>query len=167
MDTSVGFHSKSFAQTLAIAIIAGCLRQRDIALWADKIIENCENPPVWICELSATKHNEDVLRVIGDFIESDPFDAIKNRAEDFLGFDWIRYERREISWATFLTEAEDYSTVYGAIGTSEYFLETLNEFEGSEFDLTIESQQREAVRQHLGEAVTRTRKFYDEIRQRG
>ena|SRR5687768_7364394 len=109
MSTSAKAPSKEFANTLALAIEAGCLTYRETIPWADAMIEALERPPLWICDLSTTKYRPDALKVIRDFLNAEPFELITTAPHEYLGFLWIRYERRELSWATFLNEAGEYS----------------------------------------------------------
>jgi len=101
--------SKEFANTLALAIEAGCLTYRDTIPWADAIIASLDHPPLWICDLSTIKYRPDALRVIRDFLCAEPFEPIDAAKHAYLGFLWIRYERRELSWASFLNEAGKHS----------------------------------------------------------
>jgi len=156
--------SRTVAQLLALAIEAGCLTFREYIPWADDIIARLDHPPAWICELSTTKYRPHALRVVRDFVHSEPFEEIKDATEDYLGFLWIRYERGEVSWATFLDEAGQYSDAANGAIECEYFYSMLNELEEAEFDPGIENRQREEVQQRLSEAIVRTRAFYENIR---
>jgi hypothetical protein len=167
MSTPLEAPSTSFAEMLALAIDAGCLTYRDYIPWADAVIARLDRPPVWICNLSTIKYRPDALRVVRDFVFSEPFEPASAAPEDYLGFLWIRYERGEISWATFLSEAGRYSDASSVAIECEYFYSILNELEQSEFDSGLENRQREEVRGRLGEALARTRSFYDNIRKGG
>jgi hypothetical protein len=159
--------SKSVAGMLALAIEAGCLTSRDYIPWADDIIARLDHPPVWICELSTTEHCPEALRVIHAFLRSEPFAQGNVVAEDYLGFLWIQYERRELSWATFLKEAGQYSDAANGAIDCGYFYSMLNDLEEAEYDSSVEIRQRERVRQRLADAIIRTRGFYENIRKRG
>ena len=77
--------------------------------WADKIIECMEAPPSWLCELATKHYQGDQLKVLGAFIYGEPFESAPTDMEKFhLGCLWLRYERRELSWATFLKQAGDH-----------------------------------------------------------
>jgi hypothetical protein len=167
MSAPPGTPSNSFAEMLALAIDAGCLTFRDYIPWADDVVARLDHPPAWVCELSTTKYRPDALRVVRDFVRSEPFEQINTSTEDYLGFLWIRYERRELSWATFLSEAGRYSDASNGAIECEYFYSMLNELEEAEFDSSVEHRQREEVRRRLGEALVRTRTFYESIRKKG
>src|ERR1044071_1419215 len=107
--TVSGAPSKRFAYQLALAIDAGTLTYRHYIPWADGLIEQLDHPPSWICELSIIEHQPDALRVIREFVYSEPFDQFDGLAEAYLGFLWIRYERGELAWATFLKKSGDYT----------------------------------------------------------
>jgi hypothetical protein len=156
--------SKSFAQMLALAIDAECLTFRDYIPWADRVIAALDRPPVWICDLSIAKYRPEALRIVREFVLSEPFEEVTSRPADYLGFLWIRYERREISWATFLRESGRYSDCSSCAIECEVFYSLLNELEIAEFDGAVEHRQREEVRRLLGDALVRARAFYDAIK---
>ena len=143
------------------------LTYRDTIPWADAMIERLDRPPLWICDLSTIKYRPDALKVIRDFLDAEPFEKIHTAADEYLGFLWIRYDRRELSWATFLAEAGQYADGPGCGIECEYFYAMLNELEEADFDSEVETRQREKVRQRLDETISRTRKFYEAFKKRG
>lgn len=167
MNTPSEAPSKDFASTLALAIEAGCLTYRDTIPWADATIARLDHPPLWICDLSTVKYRPDALRVIRDFLRTDPSEPINTKTDEYLGFLWIRYQRRELSWATFLNKAGQYSDASSVGIECEYFYEMLNELEEADFGLAVEARQQEKVRQRLDRTISTTRRFYEDFRKRG
>jgi len=167
MRPSLDAPSKRFAHALALAIEARCVTFRDYIPWADAQIARVDHPPIWICNLSTTKYLPDALRVIREFVHSEPFEDVSGTATDYLGFLWIRYGRRELSWATFLNESGAYCDGSNAEIDCEYFYGMLNELEEAEFCSEVEARQSEHVKQRLGEMLARTRDVYERFRNRG
>ena len=156
--------SKDFAHKLALAIEAECLTYRHYIPWADGVIAWLDQPPLWICDLSTIKYRPDALRVIREFLGTEPFEQFNTSTEEYLGFLWIRYERGELSWATFLKEAGGYSDCGNSGIDCEYFFSMLNDLEEAEFRSNVEARQCEAVRQRLKDTLVKTCKFYAKIR---
>src|SRR6267142_3079817 len=152
MNSSSETPSKSFAHELALAVDAGCLTYRDYIPWADSLIARFDRPPVWVCELSTIKYRPDALRVIRNFAASEPFEKFDTSIEEYLGFLWIRYERGELSWATYLKEAGEYADRSNTDIDCEYFYSMLNELEEAEFSASLEDSQNKAVSRRLADA---------------
>jgi hypothetical protein len=77
--------------------------------WADQIIEEEEKIPSWLCDLALKKYRGDLTNTLREYIFSEPFESCPPDLEKFhLACLWLRYERREISWATFLENAGIY-----------------------------------------------------------
>lgn len=71
--------------------------------WADKIIESLEIAPAWLCDVATKKYMGDQCKAIRKYTYSEPFEHFPNdRYKFYVGCLWLRYERREISWATYL-----------------------------------------------------------------
>ena len=159
--------TKRFAHRLRLAIEADCITYRDYIPWADGFVERLEKPPAWICELAITKYKQDALRIVSDFVFSEPFEEFTDEHVEFLGYVWIRYERRELSWATFLNEAGRYTDPSPGPWDCEYFYSLLNELEEQEFSPELEQRQRAVVSAALQKAITEAREVYDEVRRKG
>lgn len=77
--------------------------------WADEIIQSVESPPSWLCELATEKYRGAQMEALGSFIYSEPFVPAPKDIEKFhVGCLWLRYKRREISWATFLKKTGEF-----------------------------------------------------------
>jgi len=157
--------SKRFASRLMLAMEADCITYRDYVPWADGLIARLDRPPLWVCELATTVYKPDALRVVSDFVRSDPPEEFLDYRGEFLGYLWIRYERRELSWASFLNAAGVRSD--GSDGTPlpcEYFYSMLNEFEERGFSLEVEHHQRVVVSAELKQRIDDAREVYEKVR---
>ncbi|MGV3774945.1 MAG: hypothetical protein ACO1QB_18750 [Verrucomicrobiales bacterium] len=74
--------------------------------WAVELIKSINTPPFWLCDLATKKYRGDQIKAIQGFVYSEPFEAGPADLEKFaVACFWLRYERRELSWATFLRMA--------------------------------------------------------------
>lgn len=74
--------------------------------WADFLIANNEECPGWLAELAIKKCTADLVKAIQEYLFSEPFKTSPYEMVKFhLACLWLRYERRELSWATFLNDA--------------------------------------------------------------
>ena len=124
-----------------------------------------EKPPHWLLELATVKYKGDALRILGEFVDSEPFEEIDGATyeNDYIGSLFLRYERRELSWATFLDEAGRFSDAHQSDPSCEYFFGMLNGYEDSGFDANLEKDQVSEVLREFRPAVDAVRKLYDEI----
>jgi len=77
--------------------------------WADKIINELDYAPPWLGDLATKKYRGDQTKALREYIYSEPFEAGPDEMEKFhVACLWLRYERREISWATFLEMTGDF-----------------------------------------------------------
>jgi len=77
--------------------------------WADHLISKCEAPPVWLCDMAIKKYQGDQIKAIREFIFAEPFESEPVDMEKFhVACMWLRYERRELSWATYLLDVGNY-----------------------------------------------------------
>lgn len=156
--------SKHFASRLLLAMEADCITYRDYIPWADRLIERLDRPPVWVCELATRVYKPDALCAVSDFVRSDPPEEFPDHRGEFLGYLWIRYERRELSWASFLKAAGMHTD--GSNGSPlpcEYFYSMLNEFEEQEFSIEVEQHQKVVVRAELKEPINDAREVYEKV----
>ena len=77
--------------------------------WADGIIAGLESAPLWLGQLAMKKYKGDLAAALREYIFSEPFEPWPEGLEKFhVACVWLRYERRELSWATFLRLAGEY-----------------------------------------------------------
>ena len=71
--------------------------------WAEELISEIDTPPSWLCELATKVFQGDLIKALREYVYSEPFEAGPKDMEKFhVACLWLRYERRELSWATFL-----------------------------------------------------------------
>ncbi len=108
--------------------------------WADKLIENSDIPPSWLCDIAIKKYQGDQLKALRECVFGEPFESEPTDMEKFhVGCLWLRYERRELSWATFLKEAGAYLDAANGDWDCETPYYYLNLYEDAYF--TIESEE--------------------------
>lgn len=77
--------------------------------WADQIIMGIDSAPPWLGDLATKKYQGDQSKALREYIYSEPFEAGPTDIDKFhVACLWLRYERRELSWATFLMLAGEY-----------------------------------------------------------
>lgn len=155
--------AKRFARTLMLAIDADCITYRHYIPWADRMIQRLAQPPLWICDLSVKKYKPDALDTVGEYVWSEPFEQFTDEDSEYIGFLFIRYQRHELSWATFLNEAGRRTDALNGNIDCEYFYLMLNELEEKEFGPEIEQRQVSAVKIRLGSSIENTKRFYDDF----
>lgn len=89
-----------------------------------------------------------------------------NAREDVASL-YLRYERRELFWATFLNESGLKADASGGRWPCEEFYAMLNELEESDFALAVEQRQRDHVVTEYREVMESVRRTYQAIRGRG
>lgn len=108
--------------------------------WAEMFIEKIDIAPSWLCDVTLKKYQGDQIKAIRDHIFSEPFEPEPVDMEKFhVACLWLRYERREISWATFLNEAGAYLDAAGGDWDCETPYHYLNMYEDAYF--TKESEE--------------------------
>jgi hypothetical protein len=117
--------------------------------WAEQLIEETDVPPAWLCDLAIktyTGHQKDALR---GYISSEPFEEAPGDLEKFyLACLWLRYERRELSWATFLDLAGEHLDCVAGNWDCETPYHYLNMHEDAYFSVDSESDTK---RQYLAD----------------
>jgi hypothetical protein len=145
---------------------AGLITYKELQPWADSMLLSMEKPPNWLCNLATQTYGPDVLKSLGEYVWSEPFEAV-DRAEvddEYLGSLYLRFERHELSWASFLDLAGKYAD--GADGTwaCEEFFQMLNELEDTDFSATVARKQQVSIESRLRAAIGRIRALYEELR---
>jgi len=109
--------------------------------WADKLIEGIDIPPVWLCDIAVKKSQIDQLKAIREYVFSEPFEENPPEFEKFhVACLWLRYERRELSWATLLREIGDCLDAADGDWDCETPYHYLNMYEDADF--TEESEKK-------------------------
>lgn len=115
--------------------------------WADQVIREMENPPYWLCQLAIEKSQDNLLNTLGSFIYGEPFEAPPPDLDKFhVGCLWLRYERRELSWATYLRQVGSHLDAADCGWDCETPYHYLNLHEDADFSLESEENTK---RQYL------------------
>lgn len=153
-----------FAQKLLILIESRLIWDRHYVLWCEEIIKKSEKPPLWIMELSSARFIGDSVNIIERYIQSEPFDACNCTClgDFYIACLFCRYQRKEISWATFLKEAGDYADGVGDCSQEcEYFYMMLNELEDEEYNDEIEKAYQVKVQNDFMSEIEEAREYHD------
>ena len=130
-------------------------------LWCDEIIEHSEHPPFWIIELATVKYLPKATKIVNEYVYSEPFEQFNNRNNLYIACLFLRYERQEISWATFLTKTGEYSDGNSSKKNCEYFYDMLNKFEDSEYSNRLERNQKSDVKNIFISEISEMQRYYD------
>ena len=161
--------SKANAFRLEAMIASHLIWYKHYVPWADDLITRIAKPPVWLMDLSSVKYVGDATKILGSFVFSEPFESIDQEAHyrDYIGSLLLRYQRRELSWATFLDEAGKFTDCSSSSETNlpcEYFFEMLNDYEDSDFALALEKSQASEIAAEFQSAVDSLIPIYQEFR---
>jgi hypothetical protein len=127
--------SKPFAHRLAAMMRAELVTSVEYMPWADAIIMRLDKPPAWLLDLTVTNNREHAIKIVNGFVHSEPFEPLSDDEyiDELVAASFLRYERREISWATFLNlSGRMTDTDQGRYGC-EYFYEMLDELRRADF----------------------------------
>ena len=73
--------------------------------WAKRLLENSDVGPSWLIAVSHKRYTGDQIAAFREYVSSDCSGERPRDLEKFhVGCLWLRYERRELSWASFLNE---------------------------------------------------------------
>jgi len=131
------------AHYLIEMIESNLLNFKQLHPWADKLIAELDSPPAWICDVSVTKYQPDVAKIVRGYvyeleIVERPYDLEKFH----VGCLWLRYMRREISWATLLHFIGNHLDAANGGWACEIPYEFLNIFEDGGYSVELEAQTR-------------------------
>lgn len=155
--------NKEFAHILGIMLEARLIWYKHYDLWCKEIIEQLNNPPVWITELSKVKYLPKAFRIVNDYAYSEPLEYLeKNRSDLYVACLLLRYDRREISWATFLREAGDFTDGNdGGKETCGFFYKMLNQYEDSDYSVDVEQIQNLKVKNIFESDINEMVTYYE------
>jgi hypothetical protein len=113
--------------------------------WADEIITHVESPPAWLCDLATKRYQGDQIKILQEFISCEPFEPSPVDMEKFaVACLWIRYERRELSWAIFLAKAGEILDACSSDWDCETPYHYLNVYKDAYFTPVSEEKTKEA-----------------------
>jgi len=150
--------NKEFACKLSIMLESKLIWYKHFQLLCDEIIDKCTKPPYWIIELAAVRFQGSAIEIVNKYINSEPFINRYNSKlfNQYIACLYLKYNRREISWASFLSFSGEYADNCEAVKEPcEYFYDLLNKYEDSEFNIELEHKQKREIQS----------KFLDEIKE--
>ncbi|MBP1960830.1 hypothetical protein [Paenibacillus aceris] len=157
--------NKQTTRKIGIMLKSRLIWYKHYFLFCDEIIENMDRPPYWIIELAEKKYIGDAVKIVNTYAFSEPFETYPDSLPDlYVGCLFIRYERKEISWASFLKESGDYADGEGYFALKhdcEYFYHMLNEYEDNEFSIQLEQKQAEDIKEAFRNEIQEVRIIYN------
>lgn len=139
--------------------------------WADELILSIDSPPPWLCDIAVEKYHGNQIEALQAFVYSGPFEAPPPDLEKFaVACLWLRYERRELSWATFLRMAGELLDSASADWDCETPYHYLNLYEDAYFTKEAEeSTKQEYLKDHelkpwIDNATSRFKPFLERRR---
>lgn len=160
--------TKEFACKLSIMLESKLIWYKHFQPFCDDIILAHTKPPYWIIELAAVRYQGSAIEIVNKYIHSEPFvDDYRNSLFDqYIACLYIKYDRREISWASFLLGSGQYADHVQAVKEPcEYFFELLNEYEAEEFNIELEYKQREEIQDKFRNEIIEMQAMYDVFRE--
>jgi len=77
--------------------------------WAEQYIHGKGIPPTWLCDLVIEERQGDQIDTLGSYVFGEPFEPAPSDLDKFhVACLWLRHERRDISFASFLRKTSDY-----------------------------------------------------------
>jgi hypothetical protein len=147
-------------------IDARLLTYREYIPWADSVIMSLEHPPIWILDLAVKEYFAAARDVVATFARSEPFENLSPDlwTDEYIAAIYLRYERRELSWASFLEMAGAASDGGGGRHDCEHFYMMLNQYAESNFAEPLEAQQKRAAQIDYKELIHSVRATFDIIK---
>ncbi|MBT6494337.1 MAG: hypothetical protein HOL01_07250 [Planctomycetaceae bacterium] len=142
---------------IATMIDAGLISYRHYFLWADELIADLSDPPVWLLEIATIKYLADASAAIKRFVFADslaPTESSENLDNMYVASLFHRFQIGAISWASFLEYSGGYTDAANATVDCEFFYYMLNELEASEYDPNVEYDQVQEVTAELASEIS-------------
>ncbi|MGO4530397.1 hypothetical protein AB4Z30_15045 [Paenibacillus sp. 2TAF8] len=159
--------TKEFACKLGIMLQSKLIWYKHFHPFCDDIIMEYEEPPYWIIELATMRYQGAAIEIVNKYIHSEPFCTYYNHThfDQYIACLYIKYDRRELSWASFLMEAGQYADGCEAVKEPcEYFFELLTHYEAEEFNIELEYKQRIEIQEKFQEEILEVQEIYDVFR---
>ena len=155
--------SKRFALRVAAMIDSRLIWHKHYFRWADRMIDELDEPPNWIVEIATITCYPDAVAAVHRYVYSEPFEPFDREeyADDYVACLYLRYHSGAISWATFLSDAGSFTDAETGRRCCEYFYDFLNKLEDNEYSHTLESAQRKDIEAEFSDAISRISPLYD------
>jgi hypothetical protein len=135
--------------------------------WAAQIAEQNSEMPTWIKVFVEEKHTGTIKETLWEYLKSGLEAKAPDDLEKFhVGCLWLRYERRELSWASFLNETGRYLDAVNGDWFCETPYQYLNIHEDENFSVESEAKTKEEYRfeQDLTSWIELAYEKYDRFR---
>ncbi|ULO07662.1 hypothetical protein H1230_01920 [Paenibacillus sp. 19GGS1-52] len=154
--------NRQIARKIGIMLESHLIWYKHYYFFCDEVIENMDRPPYWIIELGTKKYLGDAVYIVNSYAFSEPFEAFPDSLYDFhIGCLYLRYERKELSWASFLKESGDFADSYRAVKQDcQFFYYMLNDYQDSEYSLDLELKQAELVKKEFMNEIYEVQDMY-------
>lgn len=136
--------------------------------WGHRLILEADTAPAWLCALATVKDQGDQKQALRDYVLSEPFEPWPAELEKFhVACLWLRYERRELSWASFLREAGRHLDAADSEWPCETLFQMLNDHEAANCAPESEAigRQRLLALHALEPWIDRARQHFEPLRQ--
>lgn len=133
-------------------------------MFCDEIIDKYTKPPYWIIELATVRFQASAIEIVDKYINSDPFMDLYNSElfDQYIACLYLKYDRRELSWASFLFMSGEYADHCESVKEScEYFYDLLSEYENSEFNIELEYKQKEEIQSKFLKEIEEIQVLYE------
>ncbi|MFD3259748.1 hypothetical protein ACE3MQ_14150 [Paenibacillus lentus] len=159
--------NKEFACKLSIMLDSKLIWYKHFQLFCDDIILEYTKPPYWLIELATVRFQGSAIEIVNKYINSEPFIDFynSNLFDQYIACLYIKYNRREISWASFLLASGQYAdNCQGVKEPCEYFFDLLNEYEDSDFNIDLEYKQKAEIQNKFSEEIKEIQAVYEVFR---
>lgn len=160
--------NKEFACKLGIMLGSKLIWYKHFQPFCDDIILEYTKPPYWIIELATVRYQGSAIEIVNKYIHSEPCITYYNSKhfDQYIACLYIKYDRREISWASFLLESGQYADSCEAVKEPcEYFFDLLSQYEAEEFNIELEHKQREEIQNKFRDEILEMQAIYDVFRE--
>lgn len=162
----IDIHSKRFVWRLATMIQSELICYKHYYPWADELILELHQPPAWLLQLALTKHYRHAAELLQTYVNSPPFEEMPSVqcSDEFVACLFLRYLSREISLATFFSDAGMWTDSNGGSFCCEYFYEQLNKLEDCEYSIEVEQRLCLEIEDTFADAHATISPFYEYFR---
>lgn len=155
--------SRQFARRFLTMLDTHLIWYKHYTPWADSIIDSLDSPPLWVIEISTIKYRPDASSAVRAFAYSEPFEEFNlvDLSDEHVACMFQRQHTGATSWATFLSDAGCH--VDGSDGRKdcEYFFHMLNQYEDSEYNAEMSSNQRSRVQHDFADVIRQVASVHD------
>ena len=157
---------RTTVRRLKTMLDANLVTHRDLQPWAESALRSVEAPPVWLWSLATQTYSADVSQSLREYLWPERFDVTDCAEVDdeYIGSLYLRFERHELSWATFLALAGEYADRAEGAWVCEELFKMLDELEDAEFSPVLARGQQIRIENTLSAAIGRMRVLYKEVR---